>query len=513
MKKLFLLVYTTLLLSLGFTLSAQQFFLQGANNNNGPGNIPPGAIAPQITDNLQLAISSKDYPVTPGDVYTLTFLMANQTVANTLLVESDYTINMTIFGKLNARGMTFAELKPVIEQKIADAYPRSLPSVTITTVGVFQVPITGEIPQAVYVTAWGMSKLSEIIEGNLGYYSSIRDITIIPETGRARKYDLLKAISLGILSEDPNISPGDTVVISRVSRQIEVRGEIYRPAVYQLLPEEGLADIYSFTGGYTPMANLSRIRIDRFSEGIPVTLNINKEQINSNFNLLDGDIITVSSIIQRRPVVYIEGGVETDQQPAGIQPLQVDPNAQDINYNRIVQQINQGETLYDVLYSIKDSISPFSDLSNGYLIRQDEQNPIAVNMQKLLYDYNKGDDIVLKPFDHITIPLKRPLISVIGAANNPGRFPFIPKEDYKYYISLAGGFDTLRNTGGKVIITDKDGKRKKSLDILSDGDIVNVLSNSFLYNFNQYFPAIATGLGLITTIITLTALLNQTGAP
>ena len=79
-----------------------------------------------------------------------------------------YIVNLTIFGKIDATGMTFAALKPLIEQTIAAGYPRSLPAVTITSVGVFQVPILGEMPQSRYVTAWGLSRLSEVLEGNLG---------------------------------------------------------------------------------------------------------------------------------------------------------------------------------------------------------------------------------------------------------------------------------------------------------------------------------------------------------
>ena len=126
---------------------------------------------------------------------------------------------MTIFGKLNAEGMKFSELKPQIEQIIADAYPRSLPSVTITSVGVFQVPLLGEVPESRFVTAWGLSRLSEVVEGNLGTYSSIRDIEIISANGSRRKYDLLLARNHGNLNENPYVRPNDTIIISRVRQR------------------------------------------------------------------------------------------------------------------------------------------------------------------------------------------------------------------------------------------------------------------------------------------------------
>lgn len=133
------------------SLAAQDIFVPETEEEEGvlqyiPQAVLPIEAIPAVADNLQLAISNRQYPVTPGDVYTLTFLLAGETVSNTLMVESDYTINMTIFGKINAAGMNFADLKPVIEQIIADAYPRSLPSVMITSVGIFQVPLRGRFP-------------------------------------------------------------------------------------------------------------------------------------------------------------------------------------------------------------------------------------------------------------------------------------------------------------------------------------------------------------------------------
>ena len=511
------LILTYLLLTFLVPLYTQETapLFQGAAENIAPAAAPVQAV-PSGEGNLQLAISNRNYPVTPGDVYTLTFILAGETVSNVLLVESDYTINLAIFGKIDASGMTFSRLKPLIEQTIASGYPRSLPSVTITAVGVFQIPVTGEIPYSRYVTAWGLSRLSEVLEGTLGDYSSIRDIEIISENGFSRKYDLLKALNLGILEENPYVRPGDTIIISRVNREITILGEVYKPGNYQLLDTEGLKEVYAFTGGYTPVANTSRIRIDRFSEGHPISFTLDPGLMEKNFKFQNGDVVTVPTIMSKQPVVYIEGGVDlTPESAVRNYPAEdlMNQNPDTTEYNRIVRQINTGETLYDVLYSLKDSISPFADLEHGYLLRENEAAPIPVNMQELLYEYLKDDDITLQPFDHISIPLKRPLVFVTGAANNPGRFSYIPQEDYSYYLNLAGGYDTDRNKNGKVIITDRNGKRKDSIDPIHAGDTIDVLSNNFLYNFNMYFPAITAGLTLVTTIITLTSLLNQTNAP
>lgn len=513
MKRLLLFFLFTVSLS----LQAQQIVLPGIGSLEGEllGQIAPQAVVPvqgfpEEVGSLELAISERQYPVTPGDIYTLTFLLANEAVSSTLLVESDYTINMTIFGKLNARGMTFAQLKPVIEQIIADAYPRSLPSVTITSVGIFQVSIRGEIPQSRYVTVWGLSRLSEVLEDALGPYSSVRDVRIISENGQEKTYDLLMALNQGNLNQNPRIKPGDTIVINRIQKAVEIRGEVYAPGIYHLLDNEDFKDILTYTRGFTPGANLSRIRVDRFSGDRPITffLNYNDESALETFEFQNDDVITVPEIARTQPVVFVEGGLSIEEEVTPLFAATPEDTLVD-DINRVVYPITEGETLYDVLDSLRDSFDPFVDLENAYLLRNGAIIP--VNMLNLIYRADMNEDLVLEPFDRIVIPVDRPVVNVTGAVNMPGRFSFNAQESYLYYIALAGGFDQHRNNNNKVIIFSRDGSRRDAALPLEPGDTIQALSTDFLYNFNQYFPAIATGLGFILTIITISNALNQLG--
>src|SRR6056297_274304 len=130
----------------------------------------PGADAPEAgqeeelvesqVDRLQLAISNENYPVTPGDIYRINFTAAGTLTTNQLIVESDYTINLGIFGEIDVRGTNFPQLKKRVERLIQEGYPRSLPSLTMISTGTFEVPVVGEIPRTRYVTAWGLTRLS-----------------------------------------------------------------------------------------------------------------------------------------------------------------------------------------------------------------------------------------------------------------------------------------------------------------------------------------------------------------
>ncbi len=212
----------------------------------------------EIRNRLLLSKSRQNYPVTPGDIYDLTYRSAGTEASTEILVESDYALNLGIFGKVNAANMTFPELKARVEEIISTAYPNSVPFLEIKSVGLFQVFMTGEVPQTEFVTVWGLSRLSEVVQGKLSNYSSIRKIGIKSKEGMLQEFDLFKALYQGVVEEDPFVLPGDTIVIYRRDREIEVKGEVFRPGTYQILRYESLEEIIEiYAGGLTKLADNS----------------------------------------------------------------------------------------------------------------------------------------------------------------------------------------------------------------------------------------------------------------
>jgi len=58
----------------------------------------------------KLAMSSENYPVTPGDRYALSYVSSYQTSTVQVTVESNYKVNLSIFSTIDAKGMTYPEL-------------------------------------------------------------------------------------------------------------------------------------------------------------------------------------------------------------------------------------------------------------------------------------------------------------------------------------------------------------------------------------------------------------------
>jgi len=274
---------------------------------------PLGGQAEQMIEEqvnrLQLAVSNENYPVTPGDIYRLSFSAAGTPVSNQVIVESDYSINLGIFGEIDARNTNFPELKKRIERLILEGYPRSLPSLSMISIGTFQVPVVGEIPRTRYVTAWGLSRLSEIVNDVVGRHSSLRDVRVISRNGTWREFDLWMANYKGDLTQNPYVRPGDRVEISRVEKEIRINGEVYRPGRYQLQSGESLQDVEFFSGGFTPLADLNRITVERYSGEEAELIVLDYEEYNTTFEFEDRDIVTVPSKRSEDLQVTVVGAV------------------------------------------------------------------------------------------------------------------------------------------------------------------------------------------------------------
>jgi polysaccharide export outer membrane protein len=427
---------------------------------------------PGPDDRLRLAASSASYPVTPGDVYTLTFQQGGAPTTLEILVGSDSSVQLSAFGKMNAEGMTFSQVKQNIEKAFVAAYPRSIPYLSIKAVGVFQVFLKGEIAESQNVDAWGMSRLSDVIQGKLDPYSSLRDIKIISRTGNERTCDLFQYLRFGDVSQNPFMKAGDTVVISPSARTIEVLGEVRRPGRYQLLPSEQLTEVINnFGGGLTAAAEGSQVRIDRVEGAVPRTLYVNlADPAKTVFSLQDGDVVTVPSKTAELPVAYFEGAVAEQAAPAapgavaGEAPAALPP----ATYSRLPYRFRQGETLKSALMAVRKSILPTADLTEAFVVREGEPSPIPVDLASLLSDSGTAVDMLLRPMDRIVIPTAQFSVSVVGDVTKPGSYPYSPSKKYRYYADLAG-FADVEEIPQNIVILDSQGKRRDIGDSIQPG--------------------------------------------
>ena len=411
------------------------------------------ALAPAAAqEQLSLALAAADYPVTPGDTYEMSFLPATAArvdavtrLSELVVVASDYSVDLGAFGVLDARGLNLNDFRRRIAALVAEAYPGSNPALHLTGVGTFEVHLRGAVETAGYAATWGLGRLSQVVADRLTAHASLRDVRI--ERGAdAQVYDLFRAQRFGIRSQDPYLLPGDRICVSRREREVTIGGQVWRPGSYQLAAGEGLAELVAFADGFTPRADLERVRLESLGsapapaaedaggraagaaalldcDGMPLPAASSAPAAERGATryaawsaelarapLRDGDVVTVANRDALLPAVFFEGAVAAaaprDGDGEGEAPVPA-PGG------RIAHRYRPGETLFDALQKIRDSIVPGADLTNATFARRGEPDA-PIDLELLLHGGSRAGDRGLQPMDRIIIPAQRFEVALRG---------------------------------------------------------------------------------------------------
>lgn len=456
----------------------------------------------------QAAMSRADYPVTAGDIYTLAFSVGTNPVTYSIPLDSSYKLRIANLGVINAKGLTFLELKDQVIKIVQKNYPMGGVQFVLTAPAVFTVEITGEVLKTAEKKVWALVRLSSFIDDNYTDYSSLRKITVQSDDGSSKVYDLFKASRYGDLTQDPFLRPGDRIVVAKMERKVFVDGAVKRPGVYELLDGENLKSLIDLYGdGFTQFSDLSRIELSRFvndKDSYGEKIYLNKEDYEKDFNLVCYDSVTVSSLIDLSPHVFVEGAVQELPDDSALKTGSGVVAGTAVNASKKLSfSFSEGEDYAFFIRKNKAILTEVSDLENAYILRDGEK--IALNLLPVLYDASYYAKIEMKNNDTLLIPFKQFFVSVSGAVYLPGRYPYIPDRTWDYYIGLAGGFIKEKNAGDAIVITDINGKKHKKSEFIKPEMTIEAKSNSGLYYFNQYAPIVTTILSAVSTSIAVLA--------
>ncbi|MDE6350740.1 MAG: SLBB domain-containing protein, partial [Treponemataceae bacterium] len=390
-----------------------------------------------------------DYAVTAGDVYSLSFLMGTTAVVYTIPVDTTYRIRVANLGVLNCKGLTYSQLKTQVDSLVSKNYPMGGVQFVLVTPAKFQVSVTGEVVKATEHTAWALTRLSSFISSSLTDYSSTRNVTVISEDGGEKNFDLYKAQREGDFSQDPYLRPGDKIVINRYDRRVTINGAVERSGTYEILPGENLkALVEYYANGLQSLADVSRTTLYRITgeKDSGKMLYLGLKDLDADFPLLPYDEVTIASYRDLMSAMFIEGAVSIDVKEA---------SADAAGNVRITVRFTEGEDYAALVRRYSSAFTSVSDLSAAYIIRDDKQIPI--DLAKILYDASYYSSETVKDGDTLLVPFRQFFVTVSGAVLRPGRFPYIPDRDWKYYVGLAGGIDSLRNSREKMEILTIEG--------------------------------------------------------
>ncbi len=385
-----------------------------------------------FTPNLNLATPTT-YQLGPGDELLIDVWGAAENNYRKQ-VDREGAIHIESIGPVYVSGLSIEKAKSKIISYLKKIYSgigasnssfnKVHADVSLVGVRTVQVNIIGEIKVPGTYSLSGLSTVLNALyaAGGPTENGTFRNIKVVRGGETFGKFDIYNYLINGSEKGNVMLQDQDVIIVSPYTSKIQVFGNVKRPGIFELKKGETIEDLINYFSGFTATAYKERLLVERVNgkqkEVHEIVLNEAE-----NFELVDGDVLTVGAIIDRyENRVIIEGAV----------------------YRSGNYELTKGLSLYDL---IEKAAGVTNDvfLDRGIIYRTIDdvkQEIVSFSVKEIL---EKTSDVKLKREDSIRIFSKGSLeenktISIDGAVNNPQTVGFVEKMRIEDFIAISGGF-------------------------------------------------------------------------
>jgi protein involved in polysaccharide export with SLBB domain len=287
-----------------------------------------------------------------------------------------------------------------------------------------------------------------VLSGGVSELGSLRNVQLKRKGKLIGSLDLYDLLLKGDTSSDAQLQSGDVVFIPPVGSTVGIKGEVRRPAFYELKEREPVSNLVNYAGGllssaYPELASLQRIN----QQGERTLLNIDlKNTKQASLALNDGDILNLPKILEKiENVVKISGHVERQETlnwkenlrisdvVASVRYLRAKP---DLQYALIKRYSRPNRSLNVLSFSFAEALAAPGSPSDPLLQDQDEVIFFG------LLENSRTDEVAsivgeLRAQANLIESSKE--VSVSGDVRYPGIYPLVDAMNVGDLIYAAGG--------------------------------------------------------------------------
>jgi len=213
-----------------------------------------------------------DYRVGPGDVLAL-LITGDTERTYSLEVSREGFILIPTVGQVFVANLTLREVQDLLFSRLKQFYSGLSRSpngstrlyVTVARLHTNQVFVIGEViaPGNYRVSSVGTVLTALYAAGGPNNNGTLRRVQVRRGAQVVSTIDLYNYLVRGDASQDVRLESGDVVFVGVQGGRVSIKGQIARPAIYELLPGETLADLISTAGGFTTEALQQRVQVRR----------------------------------------------------------------------------------------------------------------------------------------------------------------------------------------------------------------------------------------------------------
>ncbi|MDB4181848.1 SLBB domain-containing protein [Polaribacter sp.] len=250
-------------------------------------------------------------------------------------------------------------------------------------------------------------------------------------------------------------------VLDRYKNRVIVNGAVYRPGVYAITKGLGVKGLLSKSEGLKQDALLTAANIIRTNEDFTTSsISFNLSDVLSgkkqDILLQKEDVLTISSRNEIKEDDYVEVSGAVNQ--PGIYIYSKGMKLKDLILKAKGFNKTTTETRVEISRKLKDNNSDNSRLSKV----------IVVNLSKEFYNLENENNIILNPFDHISVRTssnnnETKFAYVDGQVNYPGLYAIESKnERISDLLKRAGGVNEFAYTNGATLVRKTEYYKKET---------------------------------------------------
>ncbi len=267
------------------------------------------------------------------------------------------------------------------------------------------------------------------IAGGPSAFGSFREIELIRNNKLEKKIDLYRFLFEGSQIDNIGLKDNDVIRIPAYKTRVELKGEVKRPGIFEVLPGESFSKILMYASGFTDEAYMESVKIfqrnekDRQIQDLK-SLNFGTYQPKS------GDVVEISKILDRfKNRVIISGAVFR-------------PSQYELSTNLTVADlIKKADGLKSDAFTDRGQIIRLKEDLSKTIISFDVKKALSGDIENNIL-LQREDFVTISSIDELKEKFK---ITIQGEVRNPGKFDFIEKLTLKDLILQAGGFTDASN--------------------------------------------------------------------
>jgi protein involved in polysaccharide export with SLBB domain len=380
--------------------------------------------------NMNIATPT-DYVVGAGDRVIIDVYGASQK-SEQLEVSPDGTITVEGFGPIHIAGLTVTAANAKIKEQLGQRYKSSSVRMTVGQTRTISVNVMGEVtaPGTYTLSAFATVFHAIYMAGGVTGVGTLRSIKVYRGGRQLTVVDVYDYILNGKLTGNVRLADNDVIVVGPYDCLVDVVGQVKRPMAYEMRKGESLATLLKYAGGFSAKAYKKGIQVNRVSGEQYSAFNVS-EFDQSSFKLMDGDSVTVDSILERYAnTVQIKGAV--------FHPGMYDWGSTNTTVRSLIESAGglteDAFTAHAVLHRMKsDRVRRVLSVDvEGIMTGTVADMPL------------ENEDILFIPFRSET--LNERSLTIHGEVQMPGIYEYAEDETVEDFILQAGGLTDAAST-------------------------------------------------------------------